>query len=76
MPAAIRSAGSYVQHMHAADNNRLQPGRGHIDFAPSLHALDEIGFEHYVSLECSLEGDPQAALSEAARFLRSQAGTP
>lgn len=73
MAAAIRSAGDYVQHMHAADSNRLQPGRGHIDFAPCLHALDVIGYDHYVSLECSLEGDPQAALAEAARFLRSQA---
>lgn len=75
LAAAILSAGDYVQHMHAADSNRLQPGRGHIDFAPSLRALEAIGYDHYVSLECSLKGDPQAALAEAARFLRSQAGT-
>jgi sugar phosphate isomerase/epimerase len=76
LAAAICSAGDYLQHMHAADNNRLQPGRGHIDFAPSLRALDEIGYDHYVSLECNLEGDPQAALAEAARFLRAQASNP
>src|SRR5512143_1243724 len=74
MAAAIRSAGPYIQHMHAADNNRLQPGRGHIDFAPVLRALAESGYDHYVSLECNLEGEPQAALTEAARFLRAQAG--
>jgi sugar phosphate isomerase/epimerase len=72
MAAAIRSAGSFIQHMHAADNNRLQPGRGHIDFAPSLRTLEEMGFDHFVSLECNLEGDPQEALAEAARFLRAQ----
>jgi len=74
--AAIRSAGNYMRHMHAADSNRLQPGRGHIDFAPSLRALDEIGYDHYVSLECNLEGDPQTALAEAAQFLRLQASKP
>jgi hypothetical protein len=29
--------------MHAADSNRLQPGRKYIAFAPALHALDEFG---------------------------------
>ena len=72
MAAAIRGAGAFIQHMHAADSNRLQPGRGHIDFAPSLRALAEIGFDHFVSLECSLEGDPRIALAEAARFLRAK----
>jgi sugar phosphate isomerase/epimerase len=76
MAMAIRSAGNYVQHMHAADSNRLQPGRGHIHFAPSLRALAETGFDHFVSLECNLAGDPQAALAEAACFLRSQASNP
>jgi sugar phosphate isomerase/epimerase len=76
LAATIRSAGTYVQQMHATDSNRLQPGRGHIDFAPSLRALDEIGYDHYVSLECNLEGNPQTVLAEAAQFLRLQASKP
>ena len=75
MAEAIRAAGPYLQHMHAADSNRLQPGRGHIDFAAPLRALQAMGYDHYVSLECSLEGDPRGALSEAARLLRGAART-
>jgi len=68
---AIREAGDYLVHMHAADSNRLQPGMGHTDFAPALTALDEIGFSGYLAFECGIKGDPKEALPAAARYLRS-----
>lgn len=48
---AIRKAGSQVIHMHAADSNRLAPGRGHTDFKAILGALKEVGFKGTFTLE-------------------------
>ena len=42
--AAIRKAGTDLIHMHAADSNRLAPGRGHTDFGAILAALREVDF--------------------------------
>lgn len=74
----IRAAGSYLGHVHIADNNRLQPGLGFIDFRPAFAALRAIGYEGYVSIECwspdgpKIAGAPEEALPAAARFMRAQ----
>ncbi len=73
--AAIRRGGDYIRHMHIADSNRLPPGQGHIDFAPALAALNAMGFDGYLTLECNVEGDAQVALAEAARYIQSQLTT-
>jgi sugar phosphate isomerase/epimerase len=49
--AAVRTAGKHLIHMHAADSNRLAPGRGHTDFRAILAALKEIGFSGTFVLE-------------------------
>lgn len=49
--AAVRTAGKNLIHMHAADSNRLAPGRGHTDFKTILAALKEIGFSGTFVLE-------------------------
>lgn len=71
LAAAIRGAGDYLKHMHLADSNRLPPGQGHLDFAPSLAALRDSGYEGYLALECNIVGDPISALGEASRFILS-----
>ncbi len=71
LAAAIRDAGDYLMHVHVADSNRLQPGLGHTDFSTGFQALRQIGFTGYLALECHLQGEPQAALAETARYLRS-----
>jgi sugar phosphate isomerase/epimerase len=48
---AIRKGGAQVIHMHAADSNRLAPGRGHTDFTAILKALKETGFKGTFTLE-------------------------
>ena len=72
LAAAIRAAGAYLKHMHLADSNRLPPGQGHIDFAPSFEALRGSGFDGYLALECNIEGDARSALAAAARFVQQQ----
>jgi sugar phosphate isomerase/epimerase len=49
----IVAAGSRLGHIHVADNNRLQPGRGCLDFATPFAALKKIGYGGYISIECT-----------------------
>lgn len=76
--AAIRSAGARLGHVHIADNNRLQPGAGCLNFRTPFAALKEIGYAGWVSIECTALGGPnagagdEAMLAAAATFTRDQ----
>ncbi|MGH3088087.1 MAG: TIM barrel protein [Rubrobacteraceae bacterium] len=60
---AFREYGSLLQHVHLADSNRAAPGAAHIDFAPILRALDDVGYEGYLSFELlPASADPFAVL--------------
>ena len=75
MGAPIADAGALLGHVHVADNNRLEPGAGCLDFGPSFAALADIGYGGFVSLECGLSatGDDRArVLGDAVRYLREQ----
>lgn len=48
---SIKQAEDQLVHVHVADNNRLAPGRGHIDFKEVLEALNSINYQGYLSLE-------------------------
>ncbi len=69
-PGSIRAAGDHLRHVHLADSNRAHPGTGHVDFAGALAALNDIGFDGYMALECGLRGDASTVLPEVARYLR------
>ncbi|MDG6947279.1 MAG: sugar phosphate isomerase/epimerase [Nitrososphaerota archaeon] len=62
----------YIKHFHAADSNRLNPGRGHSDFGV-LKEVEGRGFSGYVALECSFSGDRREELAFTAKYLRKQA---
>jgi sugar phosphate isomerase/epimerase len=51
IPASLKAAASLVGHVHLADTNRQAPGHGHLDVAAVLEALDEIGYQGYLSFE-------------------------
>ena len=72
--ASVRAAGDRVAHVHLGDNNRLLPGHGRLDWPSIFGALNEIGFEGAVSLECSTEGDPAETLPATAGRLRALIG--
>jgi sugar phosphate isomerase/epimerase len=76
LAAALRGAGDLVAHVHLADSNRREPGRGHTDFAASFAALKEIGFDGFCALECGLDLDPEASLRGALAALRAAEGRP
>jgi sugar phosphate isomerase/epimerase len=70
IPDSIRRSGEWVHHIHLADNNRLLPGQGHIDFAAGLHALREIGYSNWYSYECAVPGDFIVQVSASIERLR------
>ena len=70
IPAAIRRAGSALQHVHLADSNRLLPGSGHTNFVTGFKALLDIGYDKYMALECGIPGDRRKGLPEAAHYLK------
>ena len=51
IPAAIRSTGDLLNHVHLADSNRLAPGLGHTDFEEILRALVEVDYDGYLAFE-------------------------
>jgi sugar phosphate isomerase/epimerase len=78
MSEPIVTAAGQLGHVHIADNNRLQPGAGCLDFGPPFAALKAIGYDGYLSIECTAlggpyaSGGPEAILPAAARWLREQ----
>jgi sugar phosphate isomerase/epimerase len=60
---AFRQYGSLLQHVHLADSNRAAPGAGHLDFAPIVQALVDVGYGGYLSFELlPASADPFGAM--------------
>jgi sugar phosphate isomerase/epimerase len=68
---ALTSDGDVIGHIHLADSGRQQPGTGHVDWAAFIGALQDIGYDGWLALECGLRGEPRKALEETAALIRS-----
>lgn len=66
---AIRTAGGRLGYFHVADSNRLCPGMGHFDFHGAFRALEEVGYQGSVSLECIPDSDSISVGTRARAFL-------
>jgi sugar phosphate isomerase/epimerase len=62
VPSALRLGGRRVWHVHLADSNRRAPGWGHLDFAPVVRTLGEMGYTGFLSAEVL----PQPGVLDAA----------
>lgn len=67
---SIRLAGSLIRHVHIADSNRRHAGAGHIDFASVIAALEDIGYDGFLSAEILPLPDPLTAARKNAEFLK------
>jgi sugar phosphate isomerase/epimerase len=69
---AIRLGGDLVAHVHISDNNRRLPPQGSTDFAPIISALQDIGYNGFLSFECDTAGAPlEPQFREAVKFMQS-----
>lgn len=67
--ASIRAAGGRIAHVQLGDSNRLEPGAGHYDWRETLAALEDIGYDGWLALECGLSGPPREVLPRVAELL-------
>lgn len=59
-----------ISYIHVADSNRLAPGWGHLPFEEVFAALNEIGYDGWITAEVLPRPDPEKAAEQAVRFLR------
>jgi sugar phosphate isomerase/epimerase len=70
-PAAIRQAGRWLRHVHAAENTRVEPGPGSLNFSPGFRALKESGYAGLIEVECRwLSGPAEKVLPASVSHLR------
>lgn len=67
MLAAIRSAGAQLIDFHVADNNRMPPGKGAIDFSAVVRTLREIGYDGAVTSEFVMPIDRTPLVSKSGQ---------
>lgn len=59
-----------LKYVHIADNNRLAPGEGHLDFVEILCSIADAGYEGYLSAEIIFKPDFKTAARNAVEELR------
>jgi sugar phosphate isomerase/epimerase len=59
-----------LRHVHIADNNRNYPGLGLIDYRPFLEALEEIGYQNTLTMECNPWPDGRTAVLRGLKYMR------
>jgi sugar phosphate isomerase/epimerase len=72
---ALRIARKRVGHVHFVDSNRRPVGHGHLDVAPCIAALREIGYDGYLSAEAFPYPDPISAARQTMNAFRYHVGT-
>lgn len=66
---ALEQHKDYVGHVHVAENHRLQPGTGSIDFKRHLETLKKIGYDGPVIFEGRLRGDELQAVKDGIAYM-------
>lgn len=70
LAATLRECGPMVGHVHFADSNRRAIGLGHTNAAAVVNALEEIGYEGYLSAEILPLPDEETAASATIESFR------
>ncbi|HWK25866.1 MAG TPA: sugar phosphate isomerase/epimerase [Solirubrobacter sp.] len=67
LEAAIRAAGDRLVDFHVADNNRMPPGHGALDWRAIARTLDAIAYDGHMTVEFVASMD-RSAISERAEI--------
>lgn len=67
---AIHTCRGRLGYFHLADNSRRYPGSGQFDFSRILNALEDIGYDGYLSVECLPFPDGETAAQRAIAYLK------
>ncbi len=71
IPQSLSRAGRWIKHVHVAENTRVEPGPGSLNFTPGFQTLKEMGYSGYIELECRrLSGPPERVLPKSIQYLR------
>jgi sugar phosphate isomerase/epimerase len=68
---AIAAHGSRIRHFHLCETNGGPLGTGHLDFPAVLSALDQTGYDRFVSVKVYRKAGWEEAARSSAQFLRS-----
>lgn len=58
---AVRAAGERIAGVHASENDRSTPGAGHVPWAEVAEALEEVGYDGWVTIEAFGQALPDIA---------------
>ena len=70
MASALRLAGHHLGHVHLADSNRWAMGMGHTSMAAIAKALNESGYDGFVSAEVLPRPDADTAARQTMETFR------
>jgi sugar phosphate isomerase/epimerase len=72
VPEIIRSVKAEdIGHFHVNDANLYGPGMGEVDYAPIAEAIDEIGWDKWLSVEVfKYDPDPETIARKSIEYLR------
>jgi len=68
---SIMEAGDLIGHVHVADNNRLAPGQGHLDFREILCTVADTGYNGFITVELvPVKPDFDMAARQSIEYLK------
>jgi len=70
IPESLSKAGKWIKHVHVAENTRVEPGPGSLNFTPGFKTLKEMGYSGFIELECrKLSGPAEKVLPTSVEYL-------
>jgi len=71
IPQSLSRAGKWIKHVHVAENTRVEPGPGSLNFTPGFQTLKEIRYNRIIELEPrKLSGPAEKVLPKSVEYLR------
>jgi len=68
---AIVEGNQMIDYVHLADNNRMYPGAGQIDFSKVISALRKLGYEGYLTAEVVPKPSDEVAAQMSIKNIKS-----